>query len=169
RENQWHAWTHTVIPQLIPVWIQLLYKTDSLRNIEDLRLRSPPGCHCNNKRTLTIAVVRMTAIEQISLRVCTCFPAATNLLKAGLFPCSPRHPSLAVDVQVLDFVKGLFLNMTPNNTVFTNTLEAFLAQRGYKLATKDTLRVRFGNVLEWYMSLTLATKKRLDGFIDMAR
>ncbi|KAJ7816295.1 hypothetical protein B0H14DRAFT_2602779 [Mycena olivaceomarginata] len=115
RENQWTAWTYTVIPQLVPVFIRLLHQTQSFRNTEELQW---------------------------------CSPAAPRLLQGGLFPCSPRHPSLAVDLQVLDFVMSLFVNMTPNNTAFTTTLEGFLSKRGYKLATKDTLRVRFGNALE---------------------
>ncbi|KAF7372941.1 hypothetical protein MSAN_00501100 [Mycena sanguinolenta] len=168
RENQWHAWTYDVIPALVLVYMQLLHKTESLRNTEDLVLPTPPHCKCN-KRTLAIAVIRMTRIEHISLVVCACSPAPASLLRAGLFGCSPRHPSLAVDLQVLDFVMALFLNVPPNNTVMANTLEGFLAKHGYKLATKDTLRVRFGNALEWYTSLCLATRAKIDQLLDNAR
>ncbi|KAJ6540025.1 hypothetical protein DFH09DRAFT_1090032 [Mycena vulgaris] len=92
-----------------------------------------------------------------------------QLLKAGLFPCSPQHPSLAVDLQVLDFVTRLFLNLPPSNTVFCNTLEGFLASRGYKLRTKDTLRVHFGNALEWYISLQHAVNDAVDKLLLAAR
>ena len=88
---------------------------------------------------------------------------------AGLFPCSPHHPSRAVDVQVLDFVMGLFVNMPPNNRAFCNTLETFLRTRGFKLATHDTLRVRFGNALEWYTSLHQAMREKIDDLLDAAR
>ncbi|KAJ6512444.1 hypothetical protein C8R45DRAFT_1152106 [Mycena sanguinolenta] len=167
RENQWHAWTYDVISALVPVYMQLLHKTESLRNTEALSLPGRPGCKCN-KRTLAIAVVRMTRIEHISLIVCACSPAPVSLLRAGLFGCSPRHPSLAVDLQVLDFVMTLFLNVAPNNTAMANTLEGFLPKRGYKLATKDTLRVRFSNALEWYTSLCLATRTKIDKLLDDA-
>ncbi|KAJ7804414.1 hypothetical protein B0H14DRAFT_2383723, partial [Mycena olivaceomarginata] len=132
-------WTYTVIPQLVPVFIRLLHQTQSFRNTEELRVPSAPHCSCN-KQTLVIAVVRMTgislvssvetfsdvpcrAIQYRSLPVCRCSPAKPRLLQGGLFPCSPRHPSLAVNVQVLDFVMSLFVNMTPNNMAFTTTLE----------------------------------------------
>ena len=87
----------------------------------------------------------MVGIEHISLVVCACSPAPVSLLRAGLFGCSPRHPSLAVDLQVLDFVMTLFLNVPPNNTAMANTLEGFLAKRGYKLATKVCLSASFSN------------------------
>jgi hypothetical protein len=78
----------------------------------------------------------MTAIEHIKIRICHCQTAGEQLLTAGLFPCSPHRPSLAVDVGVLEFVRRLFVNLPPNNTAFCNTLEGFLASRGYKLTTK---------------------------------
>ncbi|KAJ7344069.1 hypothetical protein DFH08DRAFT_701729, partial [Mycena albidolilacea] len=149
-------------------FIRLLHQTQSFRNTDELHIPSAPHCRCN-KRMLAIAVVRMTAIQYISLPVCGCSPAEPRLLQGGLFPCSPRHPSLAVDVQVLDFVMSLFVNMTPNNTAFTATLEGFLSKRGYKLAMKDTMRVRFGNALEWYTSLHLTTRNTIDKLIDTAR
>ncbi|KAF7371226.1 hypothetical protein MSAN_00758300 [Mycena sanguinolenta] len=145
RENQWHTWTYDVIPVLVLVYMQLLHKTESLYNMEDLTLPTLPHCKCN-KHTLAIAVVRMTR----------------------LFGCSPRHPSFAVNLQVLDFIMALFLNVLPNNTVMANTLEGFLAKHGYKLATKDTLPVCFGNTLEWYTSLCLATRAKIDQLLDDA-
>jgi hypothetical protein len=83
-----------------------------------------------------VGLTSRIAIEEIVIRVCRC-PASTApaiLLRAGLFPCSPCHPTLAVDVQLLDFVMELFLNMAPNNTAFCQTLESLLDRRGFKLA-----------------------------------
>jgi hypothetical protein len=59
RENQWNVWNYTVIPQLVPVFIRLLHQTQSFRNTDELHVPSAPHCRCN-KRTLAIAVVRMT-------------------------------------------------------------------------------------------------------------
>ncbi|KAJ7612604.1 hypothetical protein FB45DRAFT_981861 [Roridomyces roridus] len=109
------------------------------------------------------------AIEHQRVDVCKCSPAPATLLRAGLFPCSPVHPSLAVDINVLDFAMTLFVNMTPNNTAFSNTLEAFLRGRGYKLTTRDTLRIRFGNALEWYTSLQHATHAAVDATLELVR
>src|ERR1700761_1936166 len=83
-----------------------------------------------------VGLTSRIVIEEIIIRVCRC-PASTApaiLLRAGLFPCSPCHPTLAVDVQLLDFVMELFLNMAPNNTAFCQTLESLLDRRGFKLA-----------------------------------
>ncbi|KAJ7107142.1 hypothetical protein C8R44DRAFT_834299 [Mycena epipterygia] len=133
-----------------------------------LELEEPLSCACA-KRRLDIAVVRMFKIEHIQIRVCSCCSAPNQLLKAGLFACSPQHPSLAVDVEVLEFARRLFVNMPPNNTAWCNTLETFLSSRGYKLKTRDTLRARFGNALEWYISLEHATNAKIDALLNIAR
>ncbi|KAJ7851149.1 hypothetical protein B0H14DRAFT_3662493 [Mycena olivaceomarginata] len=66
---------------------------------------------------------------------------------------------------------GLFLNMPPNNTALTKTLETYLDSMGYKLAnhTQDALRRRFGNALEWYTSMRHRTTEKIDGIISLAR
>ncbi|KAJ7067771.1 hypothetical protein B0H15DRAFT_793738 [Mycena belliarum] len=168
KSQQWARWTHEVIPKLVPIYIKLIYDTQSLRNTTEITVAEPRRCPCN-KRILQVAVVRMNAIEHLQLRTCACAPAPTQLLKRALFACSPLHPSLAVDLQVLDFVSRLFVNLPPNNTAVCNTLESFLASRGYKLTTRDTLRVRFGNALEWYISLQHATKNAMDKLLNTAR
>ncbi|KAJ7080314.1 hypothetical protein C8R44DRAFT_653744 [Mycena epipterygia] len=168
RTNQWYRWTHHVIPELVPIFIKLIHDTTSFRDTAALELKEPPSCACA-KRRLDIAVVRMLKIEHIHIRVCSCCSAPKQLLKAGLFACSPQHPSLAVDVEVLEFARRLFVNMPPNNTAWCNTLETFLSSRGYKLKTRDTLRVRFGNALEWYISMEHATNARIEALLDTAR
>ncbi|KAJ7753016.1 hypothetical protein B0H14DRAFT_2635656 [Mycena olivaceomarginata] len=76
---------------------------------------------------------------------------------------------LAVDIGVLEFVRRLFVNLPPNNTAFCNTLEGFLASRGYKLTTKDTLRVRFANALEWYTTLRTMVGNEIDKLLNATR
>ncbi|KAJ7708183.1 hypothetical protein B0H17DRAFT_1191672 [Mycena rosella] len=154
RSSQWENWTRRIIPKLVPVFIQLMHCTQSLRDTTALQ----------------VAVVRMNVIEHVCLIVCDeCSPTPVQLLQGGLFACSPQNPSLAVDLQVLDFVSRLFVNLPPNNTAFCNTLESFLSSRGYKLATKDTLRVRFGNALQWYITLQHATNDAMEQLLKMAR
>ncbi|KAF8149681.1 hypothetical protein K438DRAFT_1910421 [Mycena galopus ATCC 62051] len=168
RSNQWRQWTHDVIPKLVPVFMRLWHDTQSLRHSEGLELRETTLCSCKT-RTLRIAVVHMTLIEEIRLIVCRCQSAPEQLLHAGLFPCSPTHPSLAIDIGLLDFVMRLFVNIPPNNTAICHTLEGFLGSRGYKLTTKDTLRIRFGNTLDWYTSLRGAVTAATEKLLTLAR
>ncbi|KAJ7813201.1 hypothetical protein B0H14DRAFT_3478234 [Mycena olivaceomarginata] len=152
---------------LMPVFLSFWHETESLRTTEELALPPTRPCGCKT-RTLDIAVVRMNAIEYIKIRICHCQTVGEQLLTAGLFPCSPQ-PSLAVDVGVLEFVRQLFVNLPPNNTAFCNTLEGFLASRGYKLTTKDTLCVRFANALEWYTTLRTMVGNEIDKLLNATR
>ncbi|KAF8868228.1 hypothetical protein CPB84DRAFT_1858289 [Gymnopilus junonius] len=63
------------------------------------------------------------------------------------------RPTLAVDLNMLDFVRGLFLNTAPNVTAWAETLEGFLSAHKFKLKTRNTLRKHFGNALQWYTVL----------------
>ncbi|KAJ7354319.1 hypothetical protein DFH08DRAFT_662963, partial [Mycena albidolilacea] len=135
RQQQWQNWTYNVLPKLVLVFLRLWHETESLRTTNKLALL--PARPCTYKtHILDIAVVRMNAIEHIMIRICHCQTAGEQLLTAGLFPCSPHRPSLTVDISVLEFVRRLFVNLPPNNTAFCNTLEGFLASRGYKLTAK---------------------------------
>jgi CxC1 like cysteine cluster associated with KDZ transposases len=75
-------------------------------------------------------------IEILRIECCTCAPAPLQLLSRGYFACAPIAPSLAVDLQLLELVKTLFVHTTPNTTAWCETLEVFLAGRGYHLTTK---------------------------------
>lgn len=68
--------------------------------------------------------------------ICTCTEPALQLMSRGLFPCAPSFPTLAVDLQMLDFVQELFVNAAPNLTAWCNTLESFLNSRKFKLTTR---------------------------------
>jgi len=71
-----------------------------------------------------------------TLTLCTCTSPVLQLLQRGLFPCAPLLPSLAVDLNMLEFVNGLFVNAAPNTTAWCETLESFLGNRRYKLSTR---------------------------------
>lgn len=68
RSRQWQRWTHEIIPQLVPVYISLMYKTTSLRDTEGLAI--PPAqestCSCKRRR-LEVAVVRMNGTPRLYL------------------------------------------------------------------------------------------------------
>lgn len=78
----------------------------------------------------------LLALESLTIRICQCASAATQLIQRGLFPCSPLAPTLAVDLQVLDFATRLFVHIPPNNTAWCRTVEEFLDAQGYKLVTQ---------------------------------
>jgi CxC1 like cysteine cluster associated with KDZ transposases len=73
--------------------------------------------------------------------LCTCKEPALQLLSRGLFPCAPLQPSLAIDLNVLDFARELFVHAAPNTTAWCDTLEAFLSAREFKLTTRVSAEV----------------------------
>lgn len=101
------------------------------------------GCWRSHVSTLRVSDIYHVAsvfsngcseINKITL--CTCTSPALQLLSHGLFPCAPLEPSLAVDLNVLDFAKELFVNAAPNTTAWCETLEGFLSSRRFKLKTR---------------------------------
>ncbi|KAL1754973.1 hypothetical protein FB107DRAFT_214464, partial [Schizophyllum commune] len=92
-------------------------------------------------------------VSRIALQTCYCSPAARQLVAVGLFPCAPYKPSLAVDINVLDFARLLFLQISPNVTAWCKATEAFLLARFHKLNYSDNLRKRFGYALLWFTYL----------------
>ncbi|KAL1658173.1 hypothetical protein GGF50DRAFT_131861 [Schizophyllum commune] len=91
------------------------------------------------------------------------------LVEIGLFPCAPYRPNLAVDINVLDFVRILFVNISPNVRAWCKASEEFLLSRNQKLNYSDNMRKRFGAALLWYTHLYAQITKRVDRFLDIAR
>ncbi|PPR00336.1 hypothetical protein CVT26_009746, partial [Gymnopilus dilepis] len=166
KEKQWRRWSEDVIPSMIKPYFALLEETKSLRDLEAARLRKL--CNgCDDKARLEVSCIYFEKIEKIIL--CTCKPVALQLLSLGLFPCAPSRPTLAVDLNMLEFVRGLFLNSAPNTTAWAETLEGFLSARNFKLKTRDTLRKRFGNALQWYAVLQDEKRLQVQDFINLVR
>lgn len=128
----------------------------------------------------------VSCLEIDKLAICTCTDPALQLMSRGLFPCAPSFPSLAVDLQMLDFVQELFVNAAPNLTAWCNTLESFLNSRKFKLTTRvcillicsdntnlfiqqNSLRGRFGNTLHWYATLVNSKKLCMRNYLDNIR
>ncbi|RDB20395.1 hypothetical protein Hypma_012501 [Hypsizygus marmoreus] len=165
KERQWQKWANETIPALLQPYLTLLRETDSLR--ESVSSASEVTCACRSHvRKISVACVYFERIKVI--KVCSC-SAALQLLSRGLFPCAPVEPSLAVDLNMLDYVKELFVRTPPNTTAWCDTLEAFLGNRKYKLKTKDSLRRRFGSALHWYAKLIDAKNKIVGQHLDDAR
>lgn len=88
-------------------------------------------------KTIAAALGLLTDLntEIKTLTICTCSPAQL-LLSRGLFPCAPLEPSLAVDINMLDFVNHLFVRTAPNVTAWSDTVETFLLNRNYTLQAR---------------------------------
>ncbi|KAL0568568.1 hypothetical protein V5O48_013416 [Marasmius crinis-equi] len=153
RNRQSTRWQTAVIPQLIYPYMKLLQTTQNLYDDPEPVQRE---CVCGGKgeRTLDITVVRFHRLSQLSLAVCECTPAGVQLIQKGLFPSAPTHPTLAVDIRVMEFVKGLFLRVAPNHRAWCET---------------DPLRQRFSNALQWLSSLKHATKGVVDKILGLYR
>ncbi|KAK1217795.1 hypothetical protein PQX77_019545 [Marasmius sp. AFHP31] len=109
QSRQSQRWLMEVIPQVLYSHLHLLRSTDNLHN-------DPIGELC-----------------AIQLYVCDCCPAAVQLMHQGLFPSAPCFLTLAVDIRVLEFVRGLFLRVAPNHWAWCDTVMEFLNAQGYRL------------------------------------
>ncbi|KAG1883231.1 hypothetical protein F4604DRAFT_1879008 [Suillus subluteus] len=155
KQNQWWRWSQEVVPSLIKPYLAYCRRSESLQSNPDLGLLTGDNLRCS--------------LQVITISCCECCPAPLQLMTRGLFACAPITPSLAVDIQVLELVKNLFVRMTPNSTAWCDALENFLNERGYKLNTKDSLRCRFSNVYHWYTVLTIMSLDYLTTFISNSR
>ncbi|KJA12507.1 hypothetical protein HYPSUDRAFT_105012, partial [Hypholoma sublateritium FD-334 SS-4] len=121
-ERQWSKWSQDIIPALLQPYMMLMEETQSLRNTSHLQ-NSQLCKGCKNGRLIYISCVFFNKIDKLA--ICTCSDPALQLMSRGLFPCAPSFPTLAVDLQMLDFVQELFVNAAPNLTAWCNTLEGF--------------------------------------------
>ncbi|RDB30787.1 hypothetical protein Hypma_005865 [Hypsizygus marmoreus] len=161
KDRQWRRWANEVIPALLAPYLTVLHESGSLRNLEP----ATEACPCSASK---VEVVCVYFERLVTRRVCTC-AAPLHLLRLGLFPCSPLRPTLAVDLNMLEYVQELFLHSSPNVTAWSDTLEAFLGTRDYKLRNKDGLRRRFGNALHWYSNLVNRKDLLVRSAIEKAR
>ncbi|KAJ7688716.1 hypothetical protein B0H17DRAFT_847091, partial [Mycena rosella] len=176
RSNQWRRWQQDVIPPLIPHFVGLLHLTKSLRLSDTLQLPIQTACTGLVPCSVTkrkIAILRFSCkslpVEDIELEICECTSAAMQLMQYGAFPCAPFHPSLAVDLRMLEFTMNLFIQIAPNNTAFSLTLERCIASMGFQLDHQNSLQRRFGNCLMWYIHLCNQTKEHYSIKLEEAR
>ncbi|KZP07905.1 hypothetical protein FIBSPDRAFT_674779, partial [Athelia psychrophila] len=149
RANQFIKWTKVVIPSLIQPCLALSRRTETLAAV-DRKYSLPCTCDQTNARLLTVTCVYFDSLNEIKLPTCYCTPAPAALLARGLMASSPTHPTLAVDIKLLEFARMQFLHMVPNTTGWCAALEACMTSLGFKLQTRDTLRRRFTTSLRWY-------------------
>ncbi|KAJ3739895.1 hypothetical protein DFH05DRAFT_1529731 [Lentinula detonsa] len=168
RLKQAFNWQTLVIPSLTPVYMTYLYESANLAREVTLE---PQQCVCmgSAERWIDVTVVLFNKLQKISLTICQCRTAATQLMRLGLFGCAPIFPSLAVDIHLLDFVTHLFLRILPNVTAFCSAIEDFLKSQGYQLRGQDPLRRQFFNALHWFNALQQSMKSTVDASINQTR
>ncbi|KAI6147562.1 hypothetical protein EDD17DRAFT_1781038 [Pisolithus thermaeus] len=145
-EIQWQWWSQDIIPTLLNPYLQYLHVSESLQVVVD-------------------STVDHQSLEDIEISYCACTPAPTCLMECGLFACSPVAPTLAVDLCVLEFMRTLFVRLTPNMTAWSEALESFLDAQGYQLQSKDNLWQHFSNAYHWYTVLTIYAEDHITGLI----
>ncbi len=116
------------------------------------------------------------------MSICKCHTAGVQLVKMGYFPCAPIHPTLAFDMNFLEFVTIALHNMVPNMTGWSGTLQYFLNIHRYLVGekvhafltrvlygTEESFRTRSGSVSGMHyigikFSLLSQTRKSIHGF-----
>ncbi|KAF9503857.1 hypothetical protein BS47DRAFT_1309141 [Hydnum rufescens UP504] len=84
---------------------------------------------------------------------CTTASAPVQLVKQGLFPCSPVYPALAISLAMLEFAATLFVHLALNEATWCDALTMFLSKRGHVFNAKDSFHQRFGTALHQYQVL----------------
>ena len=113
--------------------------------------------------------VYMDQLETVHITVCACRSAPVLLVQLGLFPCAPISPTLAVSIDMLEFVSELFVHVSPNDRAWAATLEKYLKTRGHVFKAKDSLRRRFSNALLHYQILVRLVNAELEKVLDHYR
>ena len=163
-------WNHVIIPSLIQPF--MLFERERLLSPAERTVQTEEPCRCGKKwRVLNIICVYFERLESITLNVCGCQSrtAATQLVMRGLFPCAPLHPSLAVSMDMLEFVAELFVQQAPNERAWAATLEIFLKRRGFRFPANDSLRRRFASALAQYQVLVRVVNQEMSAIINSCR
>ncbi|KAH6866010.1 hypothetical protein BKA70DRAFT_1380820 [Coprinopsis sp. MPI-PUGE-AT-0042] len=161
--SQYNNWIRTTIPKVIPAYLELMRCTDSLRNFSKI---SHPSCRCMpTVHRLRVVCALQDRIDEVE--VCSC-SAAVHLVQLGFFPSSPKRPSFAVDLRMLDFAQDLSFRSSFNVTAWCGAMEANLSKRGYILDGKDVIRRKFSMAMKWYIYMVAQADLVVDDFVANA-
>ncbi|KAF9521028.1 hypothetical protein BS47DRAFT_1255798, partial [Hydnum rufescens UP504] len=163
-------WNHVVIPSLIQPF--MLFERERLLRREEHTVQVEEACRCGKQwRLLKVLCMYFERLETIEFHVCGCpsRTAARQLVLRGLFPCAPLHPSLAVSIDMLEFVAELFVQQAPNERAWAATLENFLKRRGFKFGGNDSLRRRFATALAQYQVLVRVINQEMSAVVESCR
>ncbi|OAX32499.1 hypothetical protein K503DRAFT_701947, partial [Rhizopogon vinicolor AM-OR11-026] len=139
KQKQWQRWSEEVIPSIISPYLGYIQQSASLQSILDLGCSTGGDSRCSGfccLQSLVVTCVLFNRALFVNISCCKCSSALLQLMTCGLIACAPVAPSLVVDIRVLELVKHLFVQMTPNSTVWCEALETFLNEQGYNLNTK---------------------------------
>ncbi|KAF9515411.1 hypothetical protein BS47DRAFT_1274067, partial [Hydnum rufescens UP504] len=166
KHAQARHWGDEVLPSLIRPYMSFQRGRDAGDKVDP----APSLCTCNEKhRVLRVVCVHMEYLERVQLVICKRNPAAAQLVRRGLFPCAPLSPTLAVNMDVLEFASELFVRMGPNERAWAATMTKYLKARGHEFATADSLRRRFANALSHYQVLVRLVNAEMAKIIDSFR
>ncbi|KAL1711858.1 hypothetical protein EV715DRAFT_184470, partial [Schizophyllum commune] len=159
KRRQWKAWG-VLLPALVEEYRAHVYH----RDVDAASFEPADACICGGtKPKQEVKCLYLDRIE--GMKICTC-NMAVQLMRHGLFPCAPIRPSLAVDLQLLEFTRLLFSRLPPSITAICEALQDFLAPRGYRLETWDTLRRRFSVCLYWYAVVEQEQQAQIIRLVD---
>lgn len=144
RHAQHTKWSVDVLPQLIRPFLRNrhCYFRGSAPDQSAVSGLSEPLQQSNHcpcvppPKRLSVLAVYLDRTETLVLQVCACRAAPIQLIERGLFPCAPVLPTLAVCLNMLEFVSELFVNLAPNERAWVATLEAYLRARGFLFKTE---------------------------------
>ena len=111
----------------------------------------------------------MECLKDVMLDICECRPVPLQLVQCGFFPCSPVHPTLAVSLDMLEFVAKLFLYIAPNERGWAAMVVKYLKACGYCFATGDSFRCHFANALAHYQLLMQLINAEVEKLVDHSR
>lgn len=77
KERQWENWTKNVIPSLIPIYLDLICRSKSLRTLDDVRVLTSLPCECR-KRTLRVALVSFDSAFYFLPPLTSCSPSTQS-------------------------------------------------------------------------------------------
>ena len=150
--NQSAQWRSVTIPQLMPIYLancvatesgglppppkpnhhcQCIKVTSKVEMITWDHKFSPHCCNC----LLIVFFIRIFAEDIVYLQVPSSQHTVT-VIEMGYFPCAPICPTLAFDINLLEFVTIGSHHMAPNVTGWSSTLQYFLSIHGYLVGEK---------------------------------
>ncbi|KIJ39761.1 hypothetical protein M422DRAFT_174688 [Sphaerobolus stellatus SS14] len=109
--------------------------------------------------------VLLVGVEHIELLICECKTAGEQLMARGLFPCAPKQPSMAFDINMLELVTSTMFYIAPNISGWSLGLEWFWKTRGYVLGARENLKRRFSTAYLWFNVLRDQVERHVQDII----
>ncbi|KAF9508734.1 hypothetical protein BS47DRAFT_1302366 [Hydnum rufescens UP504] len=164
KHAQAHQWNNTVLPSLIHPYMKFWREQHHSSSLDE---SGQFICKCSSRHhTLEVTSIHMEWIEDVVLDVCECRSAPVQLVQCGFFPCTPVWPTLAVSLDMLEFISELFCHIAPNERGWVATLTKYLKTHGYCFAMGDSFCHCFANVLAHYQQLVELVDAEVEKLVD---